>query len=626
MMRRLTRSRHAPVGAQPRRCLARVVAAVAASAALWWLVAWVFSSDRGIGFRDEGLFLLAADPPSSTARWVTPFGWHVAPFFRLVGYDVARLRTFTVCVLVLTGGLFGWVVGRRLTSDGVELDERVTRCCFAAVGAFGAPLLTSGLLRTPGYNWVNLVGLLVAATGAVLAVMLAGERASLWRSRRAHTAAAVLAAGVWFTVPAKPSSAPLFLIAAVVFIAPQLRRRTLAFAGLTALWGLGWTAFGLVARWWPTSFVVVLARSARFPPLDRNQTIAGAFHDVLRTPKVAAHDLALLRTGAVVVMLVAAAAAVVAFRRPRASLVLRTAPLVLAAVAAVGTAVPWPLLGEPNPPVRLAWYGTTNAGVLLFVGALLHLLACWRRTERDARRRGLAVAGLCIATTFMFGFGSALSIYHQAALAAAMMWCAAAAVAATAGERRLRSVAVGLIAVSALAMLVSNVVDSRHQPFDVTDMVEQRSPVRFGVHGDRLLVDYQTASFLVRLQSTAHDAGFCAGDALIGMVWDWTSTTAFALGAQVPEHLIVTIFGYPAAPSVLDVTMRDFAGPKWHDAWLLTGSRDTLSTSMAAELRDALDRLPSAVARTFPRDYTMVGDVDGIELWRPTDVTASRNC
>ena len=170
----------------PRRIVTPLLAVTAgvfaaAAIALWWLVAWVFSSDRGIGFRDEGLYLLAADPPSPTARWVTPFGWHIAPFFRLLGHDVADLRTFAVSVLVLTGALLGWTIGRWLTDDGTGRPERVTRWSLAAVGAFGGPLLASGLLRTPGYNWVNLVGLLLATTGTVLAAMLPGDR-SLWRS------------------------------------------------------------------------------------------------------------------------------------------------------------------------------------------------------------------------------------------------------------------------------------------------------------------------------------------------------------------------------------------------------------------------------------------------------------
>ena len=113
----------------PRRIVTPLLAVTAGvfagvSIALWWLIAWVFSTDRGIGFRDEGLYLLAADPPSPTARWVTPFGWHTAPFFDLVGHDVARLRTFSIWVLVLTGALLGWTIGRRLTDDGTGRIDR----------------------------------------------------------------------------------------------------------------------------------------------------------------------------------------------------------------------------------------------------------------------------------------------------------------------------------------------------------------------------------------------------------------------------------------------------------------------------------------------------------------------
>ncbi len=594
-------------------------------AALWWFVAWVFSSDRGLGFRDEGLYLLAADPPSPTARWVTPFGWHTAPFFTLVGHDVAHLRTFAVCVLVAVGALLGWTIGRRVTDDATDVHSRTMRLGLAAVGAFGAPLLTSGLLRTPGYNWVNLVGLMLAVAGAAQAAMLHDER-TWWRSPRAHLAAAVLTLGVWFTVPAKPSSAPLFMLAAACFLAPVMRRRTWSFASIAVAWGLGWTVLGVVIGWWPTNFLSVLQQSARFPPLDRNQTIPGAFLDVLRTPKVAWKDLLLLRPAAVALMIVAAVIALVARRRADSGRVLRVAPLVIAMVAAVGTAVPWPIVGEPNPPVRFDWYGTTNAGVLLSVGALLHLLANWRHTDRPALSRGLAIAGLCVAGVFIFGFGSAMSIYHQAALAASLMWCAAAAVVATVGSARLRSAAVGISVAAALVLVVSNVVDSRHHPFDVSAMMKQTTLTRFGAHDDELLLDPETADYVEGLQHLADGAGFCPGDSLIGMVWDWTATESFVLGATVPEHLILTIFGYPDAASVLDATMDDLADPQWHDAWLMTTDPADLEADDAAELRAAQDRLPDAVGRTFPDDYTTVGEVDGTQLWRPTDLVVAATC
>ncbi len=605
--------------------------ALASLVGLWLLSSWTFSTDRGIGFRDEGLYLLAADPPTATARWVTPFGWHTAPFFRLVGHDVADLRTFAIWALVLAGTWLGWTIGRRLTDDGAAPHQARIRWGLALVGALGAPLLTSSFLRTPGYNWVNLVGLLIATTGALLAVMLERSTTSFWRSWRAHGAAAALTFGVWFTVPAKPSTAPLFLAAAAVFVGAHLRRRTGSFALLSTAWGLGWTALGLLAGWWPTNFLWVLRQSASFPPLDRNQTVRGALIDVLRTPKVAWKDLALLRPTTILLMIIAAAIAVVAFRIERAGRdhvahrVLRVAPLLISTVAAVGTAVPWPLLGPPTPFSRFDWYGTTNAAVLLFVGGLLHVVANWRRTDATELRRGLAIAGLCIAAVFVFGFGSAMSIYHQAALAAALMWCAAAAVVVTVGGPRLRTGSLGVVVAASFVMLVSNTVDSRHHPFDSTDIATQTTPTRFGAHGDELLLDPSTSQFLEQLQRDALTAGFCHGDRLIGMAWGWTSTTAFALGATVNEHLVMTIFGYPDASDVLDVTIHDLDDPPWRDAWVATSDPATITVAQAAELRSALDRLPGANGRAFPEDYVLEVDVDGFQLWRPVTVTPT-NC
>jgi hypothetical protein len=265
--------------------------------------------------------------------------------------------------------------------------------------------------------------------------------------------------------------------------------------------------------------------------------------------------------------------------------------------------------------------------VLLFTGGLLHLLAHARHTTRIARRRALSLAALCIAAVVMFGFGSALSIYHQAALAASLMWCATVALVASTGDSAtMRSTSTLLLVAACAAMLVSNVVDSRHHPFDVGDTAEQRTPVRLGVHGDRLLVDVHTAGLLDHLQQTATAAGFCAGTPVIGMAWGWASTTAFAVGARVPEHLIVTIFGYPGAARVLDVTMHDLTGPAWHDAWVTTENPAALQPRQANEVRAGLDRLPGAIGRTFPRDYTMVSETDGIQLWRPSDLTRSAAC
>ena len=594
---------------------ARVGGVALGAVALWPLLAWAFATDRGIGFQDEGLYLLAADPPSPTARWVTPFGWHTAPFFGLVRHDIAHFRTLGLWLLVIVGAALGFVVGRRIVGRGAGV---------AAITALGAPFLASGLLRTPGYNWVNLVGLMIAVGGAVLLAEVDRDTTSLWRSRRLHVGAAVLAFGAWFTVPAKPSSALIVLAAAAVFVMPHFGRRTAIVAAITAAWAMAWTVVGLALGWWPTSFLEVLRSSADFPPLDRNQTVPGALRDVVRTPKVAWQYLTELRPAAVALVVVATVIAAVVHRRGVQHRGLRMAPLALAAIAAVGTATPWPVLGLPNPFVRFDWYGTTNAAVLLFIGALLHVWANHATVDRGALRRALAITALCAVAVVAFGFGSAMGIYPQAALAVALVWCATAAVVVTVGGPRCRAAGLGVMVVAAAALLTSNVVDSRHHPFDGTRLLapidEQTERIALGPHGASLRVDADTRALLDELQRSAADTGLCAGTQLIGLVWQWTSTTAYAVAAEVPEHLVLTIFGYPDAADVLDVTMLDLTGPEWTTAWVATTDPTTLDADDAATLRDALDRLPAANGRTFPDDYTLAFDIDGLQFWRPTDV------
>ncbi|MFM2077394.1 MAG: hypothetical protein RJA49_1284, partial [Actinomycetota bacterium] len=265
-----------------------------------------------------------------------------------------------------------------------------------------------------------------------------------------------------------------------------------------------------------------------------------------------------------------------------------------------------------------------NAAVLLLLGGLLHLGANWGETERVTRRRAAAAAAYLVALAVTFAFGSAMGVYHQMGLASLLLWLAAGGIVAATGRGAVPTWSTALVVLAAATMLAGNVVDSRHHPFDAQDVALQTTPVTIGAHDAPLLVDGETASFLDRLQPQAVAAGFCPGTPLIGMAWNWSATVSFAVGAEVPDELMLTLFGYPNASAVLDFTMPYVSGPAWHDAWVLTTDPATIEPAQAAELRAALDRLPNAVGRTFPDDYTRAVDVDGTQFWRPTDVAPAR--
>jgi hypothetical protein len=218
-----------------------------------------------------------------------------------------------------------------------------------------------------------------------------------------------------------------------------------------------------------------------------------------------------------------------------------------------------------------------------------------------------------------------MGVYHQMGLATALLWLAASIVVVltTVGTTRLAQFApIGLLAVAALLMVSGNTIDSRHHPFGNLDVADQTTAVRLGAHDAPLLVDADTATFIDAVRTQARAAGFCNGTPLIGMAWSWSSTVPYVIGAKVPDELLLTLFGYENASKVLDVTMRFVHGPEWRDAWVLTTDPATIEPPQAAELRSALDRLPSAIGRHFPADYRLAMDVDGTQLWRPTTVAA----
>jgi hypothetical protein len=611
------------------RALQRRVATGAAlaglGAALWFFIAWAFSSDRGLDFQDEGLYLLAGDPPSKTSGWVTPFGWSTAPFFRLVGHSIADFRTLGVWLAIVIGGCLGWVLGRWATHESPDHRWRVAcSTTLAVIGGAGAPFYASSLLRTPNYNWVNLIGLAIGAIGAVVALHL--PDGSLLRSRTAHLGASLLALGACFAVPSKPTSGVFLLTAAGVVVLRRLNRRcALRFAALVAGWGAAIVLLAVVTGLWPTTFISTLWRSTSFPPLHPNQTIPGAVKDVLRTPKVALQSLRQLCAASKALVGIAVVLAAV-LRRRSASWWVRCTPLALVVVAAVGTEVPWPVLGGTSPAFRFAWVGTANADTLLLFGAALHLFVNWRHTAPTDRRRAVEIAVFTLVLAMAFSFGSAMGVYHQMGLATALLWLAAAVVVAltSVGSDRLgRVVPIGFLAVAALLMVGGNTLDSRHHPFGNLDLADQTTPVRVGAHDAPLLVDADTATFIDAVRTQARSAGFCNGTPLIGMAWSWSSTVPYMIGAKVPDELLLTLFGYDNAAKVLDVTMRFVHGPQWRDAWVLTTDPATIEASEAAELRAALDRLPAAIGRRFPADYRLAMDVDGTQLWRPEGVAAA---
>ena len=90
---------------------------------LWNILVNILATDHALDLTDEGLYLLAADPPTTNAAWGFPWGWHTGILFRVVGYDIAAFRTFGAVLLVSAGGWVGWSAMRSVVSFAVPAQE-----------------------------------------------------------------------------------------------------------------------------------------------------------------------------------------------------------------------------------------------------------------------------------------------------------------------------------------------------------------------------------------------------------------------------------------------------------------------------------------------------------------------
>lgn len=669
-----SRGGHGPAGAAPLVVAAAALVATAALVGLWRVMGAVLSSDRGLDSTDEALYLLAASPPSRTASWNVPWGWHTRPLYLLVGGDISRFRTAGAVILVITSasaGVLGSRAARALVGpDAPHLWHDVDRTHFAhrmtldlggaLIGGVGAMMAYADLIRVPGYNWVNLVGATIALGG--FAGLLNAQRRSVDtgspgcgrppsrpRSSQLPPLAwpVIVTVGLFVTLPAKPSTAPLLLVLFSLAAAVELGwrggiRLAVRLFGLT----VAMVVVAVLTGWWPRRPVRTLARTVGLPPLSDDQTIGGAVGAFVTLPNRLVESVSSLPFGVLVAVVAASAVAVVAGHPRLASVapVLRLAALAAMVLTALHVAlVPVPGLGSRRPVSRLFLPEVTTAGILVLVGGLLVALPGWpdigavtslwaRRDRRWAR--ALLVPAVFAAGPFVVGFGSANRPYAVAGLAIGLLFVGAASLAALMAGRspRVAISATGVIAVAVVALVAVTLVESREHPYRSSPISAMTDPVVIGAGRSRLFMASDVASDVGILRTAAADAGWTSGTPIIGLVWRWSAWEPLVLDAEVPDSLMLTLFGYDSSVAWVEENVANLAVDEvgafddaddaegrtgWADAWVLVRDPAQLPVDQQATVDQTLEIVERRVGQSFPQNYDHVVTVDGVQLWRP---------
>lgn len=594
---------------------------VTGAALTWWLAWVVLSPDRGLERTDETLYLLAAEPPSRTALWNVPWGWHTRPLFLAVGGDIARFR-IVGAVLLVAAAVFAalmttWLmVGRASPRPAVHV---VLLGGAVVVAVAGALMYYADLLRTPSYNWLNLVGLLVAVGGFC---GLLGARSAGWE-RWAWIA--VVAFGLFWTLPAKPSTAPIIVaIVAPLLVATHGLRgglgRVAAIAGAVA----GFVVLAVATNFWPWNMASTVSRSANLPQLVEAQKPVPALREFVLVPVRVVEHFRLLPGSSQVLLGASVALAVLVWSgrlavRPAA--VCRWVAFGTAMWVALRTAaVPLPGVDVPLPSRRLIIAPMTTSSLAAIVAAVA-VAAPSVRSGRPTRRQ-IAALLMLVVSPFVFGFGSSNMPYAQASMAVVFLLVAAFVIVAWRAARSSANLlAVGLVVAFSVIVGTVTLAESRGHVYRSGAIGVMSEPIEVGRRPSTVLVQPDLAEAVSTLRNQARQAGWTPGQPMLAIRYRWSAFEPYALGAGVPESLMLTLFGYPGSLEVARYNVDRLDPDQWRSAWLLVDDPATLAPDARRAIDAVITMVEERLGLRVADAYVCAVAVNGVELWRPRDTT-----
>lgn len=533
-------------------CLERLVPIVVTLAAMVYVLSFV---GYGLDLTDESAYLNWISNPWLYPLSATQYGFFYHPLFRLVGGDIALLRGVNLLLTVGLASLLGFVVFRISKSDDEPLDAGMAVVASLPFG-FVSVLHTWNWLTTPNYNSLNLQGLLISAIALVLIGRERAAAPSHWSVLGSYV---LLGIGGWIVFLAKPPSAVLLAIIALIYL---LSVRKLTIAGLvtaTSVSAILLLATALAIDGTVSAFVIRISDAvALSSTMDPRYTA---------TSMLRFDSFALSVANKWLIFELAIFSGVAIICSVTQGQLWRVIVLALLAVAFVIAALAFARLHWLMPSTWSGEYALQLFAVPL--GIVLALFGLSVRRQLSPPVAGhLQLAALFFAFPYVFAFGTNGNYWWLAA-SAGLFWVAAGIMLMRAVYRNWRAPHTVLVlvllpfAISARVLAIGMEYPYRQtQPTQKNDQA-----IEVGAAGARLVLASDFANYVRRLQEIARKGGLQGGDPLIDLTGHYPGAP-LVLGA-VPVGQAWMIGGYPGSEALAAAALRRVPCSEIAASWLL---------------------------------------------------------
>lgn len=601
---------------------------------IWLSIPAILATDRCLDLTDEGYYLLAASQESTTDQSRPPPGWHTGVIFRLVNFDISKFRQFGAFLFLAASGLLGFKIVKTLadSSDYSNQDKIILSTVGLLIGNLGALLFYASLLVTPSYNWSNLLGLTVGAIGYLPLIADCGKNKKLlWPSVWGNCFVAAI--GLFITVPAKPSSAPImFIVGSIMIFLNQSKTKWLKVNSIILLFFGLLVLLASISGLWPWPFWEKLKWFFDGPSLVPEHSGVGALKSILLTPAKFREELGNLNKIEIFLITFSSVTFLISQMIDDPWLKKSSALFVLGfgALCIVCLTIAHAFFGFINPSTTVERFcfapivtALLTLNLLFFMVILVSTAPKIFKNQNNSfffssKKVKISCFIFLIVVPFIFGFGSGNSPYRMAGLASNFFLLSLIILILCIKNIKTQLSTSFILILFAGILCTTTILDSHAFPYRQKNVKMQTALLSVGKQQSLLFIEPELAQELSKFKSEAINQGWTPGKPILGVVWRWASTVPFLLEAKVPDCIVLTIFGYQNSVKLAKYNItKKLKNFPTHDSWILTSNPEALNEKEKQEVASVLKYLENTTKNKFPEKYIKVAKTNKIELWKP---------
>ena len=591
---------------------------------VFYIASLAIAPSRGMDFSDEGHYLLSADSSEPTDGWGWPYGWNLHLLFKVSNYSIENFRTYGFILLLLANYRFSRKLIETLNVGAISKFSKIEVISFKVLITSSSALYYAGFLRSPSYNWLNLVGIVLFLTGCTQLISQLIFRNDF--EKKLWFCKIEASFGLFITLPAKPSSIGfgIFSLFVSILIIKNFKYALKISAQVFIMvWLLVFLA--ILFKAWPTSIWQQGSQVLRMPPLSPNHSLAGATIDLLFTPLKLLRNL--LMSSGVYIALTAFVFTYLfsKFRKIQSDFPFLTLFSLLILTSAYKFLNKSVFYGTNEQ--KEFWLANTlisNSIIGLTIVVVFYRYFTFDRNrskEIESKSDNLfskVIYFNLLVAIISFGFGTSGGILSKLPICASFTTSILVLLVFTSiGNESTRKIVSLTLNIYIVFVIIVVFLGSYNNPYRSSGLSVMNYPTVIGNHDSVINLDQKNSKQITKLRRAATAAGFLKNTQVVNLVYPSNVGIGYALGGRQSPTIHFVWFGYPNSLIQAKYLISQSAGRfNFEEAWILKSSEEGYKEELPTAV-NFLRYVQEFTLKEIPKDYFLVYEDTELELWKP---------